>query len=72
MIQGRPICEGECKRPIPVYENVPFGYDSPEIWKIDDKAVGGRGGYRIKKKTLCKECYRRAWSRVYPDIPHPI
>lgn len=68
----RPVCQGECGKPIPVYENVPDGYESPEIWKLVDSVIAGKGGMRVVKKTLCIDCYRTAWKRIYPREPLPI
>ena len=70
-LDDRPLCD-ECNKPIPEYTNVPVGYKSPEIWKLDEVSVLGIGAMRPIQKTLCAPCYREAWKRRYPKEKLPI
>jgi hypothetical protein len=65
---NRPMCQGECGKEIPPYKNVPVGYQSPEIWYLEEAAVMGINAMRPKRKQLCLECYRTAWARRYPNV----
>lgn len=57
----------ECEKQIPIYPSVPEGYISPEPWSVQNAAVMGINGYRVVKKTLCRECYIEAHKRVYKE-----
>ena len=64
-------CDG-CEEPIPAYPEVPAGYQSQSITHWHHVSVGGVSGFQPLHDTLCLECYREDWKKVYPDEDLPV
>lgn len=65
------VCD-ECGESIPPYENMTDGYLAQSIDHNHFKMIAGAMGLTIVKKTLCLECYRADWAKVYPDEEIPV
>lgn len=69
--EDKNLCGG-CGKEIKPLLNVPSGYQSPASDHWHNQGVGGSLGYSAVFKTLCIDCYRKAWEKTYPKVKVPV
>jgi hypothetical protein len=68
-------CE-DCFKPLPAYLELNMaegqGFVSPESDKMRAVFLEGIPAIQALERAVCKECYRKAFKRLFPDASCPV